>query len=191
MSGQGSGTVKWYNPEKAYGFITTEDGRDLFVHRNAIADGRPWLIDGQGVEFTLRQGQKGLEAADVRVVQDVEEIPASRQRLYSNERSNSYGGGGYGDTGGYGGGYRSERSAAPRQPREPYMGPLPNGPVPARVLRIDPSGRFLFAHAESVGEDVYVHGSLFADLYVQPGDEISILIDRGERGLRARTVSLG
>ena len=81
-SGQGSGTVKWYNPEKAYGFITTEDGRDLFVHRNAIADGRPWLVDGQGVAFTVRQGAKGLEAADVRVTRDVEEVPASRLRSY-------------------------------------------------------------------------------------------------------------
>jgi len=50
-SGQGTGMVKWYNPEKAYGFITTEEGKDLFVHRNSIADGRPWLIDGQGVEY--------------------------------------------------------------------------------------------------------------------------------------------
>src|SRR5215213_10581930 len=92
-SSQGVGTVKWYNPEKAYGFITTEDGRDLFVHRNSIADGRPWLIDGQGVEFTVRQGQKGPEAGDVRVVQDVEEIPASRQRLYDSAGGRGGGGG--------------------------------------------------------------------------------------------------
>jgi CspA family cold shock protein len=183
-SGQNTGTVKWYNPEKAYGFITTEDGRDLFVHRNSIADGRPWLIDGQGVEFTLRQGQKGPEAGDVRVVQDVEEIPASRQRLYDNASGRDSGGGG-GDS--YGGG----RQAAPRRERTPYTGPVPSGFVPATVMRIDPSERFLFARAESVGDDVYVHGTLFAGTGVREGDEISVVVEQSDRGLRARSMNMG
>lgn len=181
-SGQQTGTVKWYNPEKAYGFITTEEGRDLFVHRNSIADGRPWLIDGQGVEFTLRQGQKGPEAGDVRVVQDVEEIPASRQRLYDNASGRDNGGG---DS--YGGG----RQAAPHRERTPYTGPVPSGFVPATVMRIDPSERFLFAHAESVGDDVYVHGSLFAGTGVREGDEITVVIEQSDRGLRASSMNMG
>ena len=188
-SGQGSGTVKWYNPEKAYGFITTEDGRDLFVHRNSIADGRPWLIDGQGVEFTLRQGQKGPEAGDVRVVQDVDEIPASRQRLYDNASGrDSYGGG---DSDGDGGGYGGGRAAAPRRERTPYTGPVPTGFVPARVMRIDPSERFLFARADEVSDDVYVHGSLFAGTGVREGDAITIVIEQSDRGLRASSMNMG
>lgn len=189
-SSQGVGTVKWYNPEKAYGFITTEDGRDLFVHRNSIADGRPWLIDGQGVEFTLRQGQKGPEAGEVRVVQDVEEIPASRQRLYDSAggRSNSSGGSSYGGGDTYGGG--GGRGPAPRRAREPYVGPVPNGPVLATVQRIDPSGRFLFARSDSVGDDVYVHSTLFAGTNIREGDEVQVTIEQSDRGLRARSMTL-
>lgn len=182
MSGQGVGTVKWYNPEKAYGFITAEDGQDLFVHRNSIAEGRSWLVDGQGVEFTVREGRKGPEAADVRVVRDVEEIPPARQRSYE-----SIGAGGYGSYGNANGAYRT---GAPRRPRESYTGSVPSGPVPATVMRIDLSGRFLFVRAESVGDDVYVHGSLFANLGLREGDTVSVVVERGERGLRARSLGL-
>ena len=55
-------------------------------------------------------------------------------------------------------------------------------------MRVDPSGRFLFAHAEAIGEDVYVHSSLFAGRRPQPGDAIAITIENGDRGLRARTL---
>ena len=186
MSAQSSGMVKWYNPEKAYGFITDVAGQDIFVHRNAIVDGRPWLVDGQGVAFAVKQGMKGLEATDVRVVQDVDEIPAARQRAYANDRGHASGYGGASE-GGYGGGYRNATS---RPPRETDGGLLPSGPVTAEVMRVDPNGRFLFAHAESVGDDVYVHGSLFAQFSPQQGDEIMITIERSHRGLRARTVTL-
>ncbi len=179
-SGQGAGMVKWYNPEKAYGFITTEEGKDLFVHRNSIADGRPWLIDGQGVEFSLRQGQKGPEAADVRVTQDVEAIPASRQRLYDNVSGREATSGD-----------DSPGGARARRTREPYSGPVPIGLVPASVMRIDPSGRFLFARVESIGDDVYVHGSLFTGTDIREGDEVSINIEQSDRGLRARSMTMG
>ncbi len=182
-SDQSSGTVKWYNPEKAYGFITTEDGRDLFVHRNSITDGRPWLIDGQGVEFTLQQGQKGPEAAEVRVVQEVEEIPASRQRLYDNV-------GGRGGSGRSGADAGGEPGPAPRRTREPYSGPVPSGEVTATIQRIDPSGRFLFARSESISDDVYVHSSLFAGTNLREGDTISVTLEQSERGLRASTMSM-
>lgn len=183
MSTQGNGTVKWYNPEKAYGFITTTTGDDLFVHRNAIADGRPWLIDGQGVAFTIRQGQKGAEAADVRVVQDVEEIPTYRQRFYTDERRNpARPGAGFDAERGY-------RAFGTRPARRaPYSGSLPHGSIEAKVMRIDPSERFLFAHAETIGEDIYVHGSLFSGRSVQPGAVVLITVENGERGLRARTL---
>lgn len=175
MSTQGNGTVKWYNPERAYGFITTGDGADLVVHRNGIADGRPWLIDGQGVTFTIRQGLKGTEAAEVRVTRDVEPPPAPRRRSDSDARDGNGGGAGY--------------RGAPRAPRPVYSGPLPSGAVPARVMRIDPSGRFLFAHVESIGDDVFVHSSLFANLGDQPGDELGVVVERSERGLRASSIA--
>ncbi len=170
MSGSGHGTVRWYNPEKAYGFITTGEGQDLFVHRNAIADGRPWLVDGQEVEFATKQGLKGPEAAEVRVVQDVAEVPAGRRRVYEQAEQ-----------------FASARGPAQSR-RQPFSGPLPSGPVEAEVLRVDPSGRFLFARSESVGDDIYVHGSLVSRRDIQRGDSILVVVEQSDRGLRARTV---
>lgn len=65
-----TGTVKWFNGEKGYGFITPEDGsKDLFVHFSAIqAEGYKSLDEGQKVEYDATQGQKGPQASNVRVI---------------------------------------------------------------------------------------------------------------------------
>jgi len=62
------GTVKWFNAEKGYGFITVDDGSaDVFVHYSAIvADGYRSLEEGQRVEFDVGAGQKGPQAESVR-----------------------------------------------------------------------------------------------------------------------------
>lgn len=63
------GTVKWFNNEKGFGFIARENGPDVFVHYKAIsAEGYKSLSEGQRVEFTVTQGQKGPQAEDVKVV---------------------------------------------------------------------------------------------------------------------------
>ncbi|MCF6525081.1 cold-shock protein [Streptomyces sp. JJ36] len=64
------GTVKWFSPEKGYGFIAQEDGGpDLFVHYSSISgDGYRNLEDDQRVEFEITQGRKGPQAEQVRVV---------------------------------------------------------------------------------------------------------------------------
>ena len=60
------GTVKWFNNQKGYGFITPESGNDVFVHHSAIqGDGYKSLQDGQAVEFEIQQGAKGEEATNV------------------------------------------------------------------------------------------------------------------------------
>ncbi len=60
------GTVKWFNGSKGYGFITREDGDDVFVHFNAIqGDGYKSLDEGDQVEFEIGQGPKGLQATNV------------------------------------------------------------------------------------------------------------------------------
>jgi CspA family cold shock protein len=61
------GTVKWFNANRGYGFIKPETGNDVFVHASAIQDGGA-LEDGQAVEFDITEGQKGPQAANVRVV---------------------------------------------------------------------------------------------------------------------------
>lgn len=60
------GTVKWFNGSKGYGFITREEGEDVFVHYNAIeGDGYKSLDEGDQVQFEIGQGPKGLQATNV------------------------------------------------------------------------------------------------------------------------------
>ena len=64
------GTVKWFNTQKGYGFITKEDGEDVFVHYSAIkSEGFKNLEEGQKVEFEVQEGSKGPQAAEVSVVE--------------------------------------------------------------------------------------------------------------------------
>ncbi len=61
-----TGTVKWFNSEKGYGFITTEDELDIFVHFKAITgEGFKTLDEGQKVEFDVVEGDRGPQAANV------------------------------------------------------------------------------------------------------------------------------
>ena len=61
-----NGVVKWFNDAKGYGFIATEEGKDIFVHYSAInMDGRKTLYEGQPVEFEIADGPKGPQASNV------------------------------------------------------------------------------------------------------------------------------
>jgi len=66
MSQRVTGTVKWFNATKGYGFLSQENGEDVFVHFTAIqTEGYRTLEEGQKVEFTIEKGPKGLQAAKV------------------------------------------------------------------------------------------------------------------------------
>ena len=78
------GTVKWFNAEKGFGFITVADGQDVFVHYSNIdMTGFRVLEEGQTVEFTVGAGQKGPQAESVRVVAD----PLRRRAVRAPPRS--------------------------------------------------------------------------------------------------------
>ncbi len=69
MAERETGTVKWFNASKGYGFIAREEGSDVFVHHSAIrGEGYRSLEEGQRVEFAVTQGEKGLQAQDVVVM---------------------------------------------------------------------------------------------------------------------------
>jgi CspA family cold shock protein len=140
-----TGTVKWFSPEKGFGFIKREDGSDVFVHHSGISgNGFKTLNEGERVEFEILQEPKGLKAYNV-VRLDAPEGDDERQPQFSgpraygtdrgndrgNDRGGGYGrgggydrGGGYGDRGGYDrggwGGGRDEYRGAPRGGQRGY-----------------------------------------------------------------------
>jgi cold shock protein len=70
MAAREKGTVKWFNNEKGFGFIQRDNGGDVFAHFKAIrSEGYRSLIEGQRVEFAVTQGQKGLQAEDITVIE--------------------------------------------------------------------------------------------------------------------------
>lgn len=74
------GTVKWFSNQKGYGFITPENGKDVFVHFSAIqGDGYKTLNEGEAVEFEISQGPKGEQAVNVTRLQS-SPAPNKQQR---------------------------------------------------------------------------------------------------------------
>ena len=66
METRETGAVKWFHAQKGYGFIQRDNGSDVFVHHSSIlAGGFRELVEGERVEFTVTQGQKGLQASEV------------------------------------------------------------------------------------------------------------------------------
>jgi CspA family cold shock protein len=69
MAERKTGTVKWFNAAKGYGFISQEGGEDVFVHFQSIqSDGYKTLNENDKVEFSVTQGSKGLQAAEVKII---------------------------------------------------------------------------------------------------------------------------
>ena len=62
------GKVKWYNGIRGYGFIEADNGKDVFVHRTGLDKSNSDLETGQEVEFEIREGEKGLQAYNVRSI---------------------------------------------------------------------------------------------------------------------------
>ncbi len=68
MEKRESGTIKFYNKAKGFGFIEPDYGKDIFVHKNGLLEAH-WLKEGDRVEYKVIQGEKGLQAVDVVVIE--------------------------------------------------------------------------------------------------------------------------
>ena len=158
-----AGTVRWFDPDKGFGFIEPDEGGDdVFVHFSAIADtgGFRTLEEGQAVEYRPVDGQRGQQAEDVRPVG-----PAPRRDDRSDSRRDDRRGG------------RDDR--APRS-----RGLVMTG----TVARFDPDKGFGFI----VPDDVFVHVSAVRDRGEEPeeGDRVEFELVEGPRGLQADGVRL-
>jgi cold shock CspA family protein len=177
---RGTGTVKWFNAEKGFGFIEPDDGgQDLFVHFSAIADrgGYRSLDEGQRVSFETGQGQRGPQA------ESVEPLDEGR-------------GGGYGreDRGGYG---RDDRRPQGRDNRrDDRRSPAPRGGGGSRtqgtVSWFNADKGFGFITPDDGSADVFVHFSAIADQggyrSLDEGQRVDFETSQGQRGPQADDV---
>lgn len=167
------GTVKWYDPNKAFGFISGAPEGDVFIHRSNIEPGRDQLIEGQEVLFKVRKSPRGFEAYDLTVIAEshLPPRPLKPRDDFSSARSGSFS--------------RPERSKASN-------GPLPRGPVTATVISRDKDDRFMFVRSERDDFEIFVHNSLFRDYGpdLRKGDRVRVTVEEGAKGIRATSLEL-
>ncbi len=164
------GSVKFYDPNKAYGFISGAPEGDVFIHRSNLAAGRDELIEGQEVLFKTRPAARGAEAYDVVVTKESLLPPRPRTPRESNGRD-------------------SRGPARPPRPMQDLRNVrVPSGPVAGEIQSVDGEGRFMFVRTEREGLEVFVHSSHFARMGLRRGDRVFVTVEQGPKGLRASSL---
>ncbi|MGI8477150.1 MAG: cold-shock protein [Thermomicrobiales bacterium] len=157
-----TGVVKWYDPEKGFGFIERDEGGpDLFVHRSAL--GSEMLGEGDKVEFEAGSGQKGPAAVTVSVLERNTD-PAPRKSSFGSPRS--------------GGDYQSDVDVS-------------NMPVmTGAVKRYDSVKGFGFISPDDGSPDIFVHRSAVGYDGLREGNRVEFRMGDGAKGPRAEQVSI-
>ena len=172
-------TVKWYNPDKGFGFVELADGSgDVFLHANALqSSGIQQVSQGATLQVRVGQGQKGRQ---VEQVISVDESTASSAPRSSGARP---AGGGYG--GAADGGFRS-----PRPPR-PQMDSGPGVEMTGIVKWYDPNKGFGFISPQDGGKDVFVHATALERAGKPPlteGQSVRVVVGQGQKGPEVRSI---
>jgi CspA family cold shock protein len=161
-----TGTVKWFDPDKGYGFIQQDGGgQDLFVHRSAV--GYAGLNEGDRVEYDLGYGPKGQTAAAVRVTEP-SALPPRPRRSEFGARD----------------GFRTSNGAFSSSTVDVSGLPLVTG----TVKRYDAEKGFGFIARDGGGDDVFVHRSALGYETVGRGDRVEFRLGQGPKGARAEQV---
>ncbi|HYH37511.1 MAG TPA: cold-shock protein [Azospirillum sp.] len=174
-------TVKWYNPEKGFGFVTPEDGSpDAFLHASAVQfAGHDSLPEGTTVVCDLSRGPKGPQVAALHSV----------DKSTAQERPSRGGGGGYGDRpsrgGGYGGGGGYDRYGD--------QGGGGGEVVDGTVKWFNVTKGFGFIAPDNGGKDVFVHVKAVERSGLsglQDGERVRITVRQGQKGPEAERIEL-
>jgi CspA family cold shock protein len=189
-------TVKWFNGVKGYGFVTTPDGDDAFMHVTSLqAIGRDSIPPESRVKCDLGPGRRGLQVLTVKEILELGEEPpprAPRSGGFGGDRGGFRGGdrggrGGYGggDRGGYGGGDRGGYGGGDRDDRAPLE------TRQATVKFYNAERGFGFASPSDGGEDIYVPARVVERAgmgELQPEQSVEIDVRPGPRGPMAARI---
>ena len=192
-------TVKWFNGIKGYGFVTTPDGDDAFMHVTSLqALGRNSIPPESRVKCDLGPGRRGLQVLTVKEILELGEEPpprAPRSGGFGGDRGGfrggdrggrgGYGGGDRGDRGGYGGGDRGGYGGGDRDDRAPLE------TRQATVKFYNAERGFGFASPSDGGEDIYVPARVVERAgmgELQPEQSVEIDVRPGPRGPMAARI---
>ncbi len=181
-------TVKWYNPDKGFGFVELADGSgDVFLHANALqASGFQQVGQGATLQVRVGQGQKGRQVEQVVAVDESTATPGRSAGPRSGSSSGGPAGGGYGGAGGSGeGGFRS-----PRPPRPP-MDTGPGVEMTGTVKWYDPNKGFGFISPQDGSKDVFVHATALERAGHPPlteGQSVRVVVGQGQKGPEVRSI---
>lgn len=167
------GTVKWYDPDKGFGFVAREDGGDdLFLHHTVV--GSEVLAEGDRISFSVGYGLKGERAEDVQVIERSGKPPRARRPLDAGD----------------GFGTRWEASYGGPSERRPRVDPTTLPRLEGTVRRFDAERGFGFISSSSSTQDVFFHGSVVIGEPLRAGDPVEFRLGKGLRGPRAEEVRL-
>ncbi len=171
-------TVKWYNPEKGFGFVEMADGSgDVFLHANSLQNaGFQAVSPGSILQIRVGQGQKGRQVDQViSVTEGSGEPPPSR-----------------GGFGGGGGGFDRPRPSGPRAPRQQASGPAVE--MTGTVKWYNSTKGFGFISPQDGGKDVFVHATALEHAGLPPlqeGQSVRMNVVQGAKGPEVSSISVG